>query len=45
MLTAIFWMGWLIALVSTFQIDHFEMFGLREVVDALRGAANRIKAF
>src|SRR5258707_11973532 len=22
-LTAIFWMGWLIALISTFQIDHF----------------------
>jgi methanethiol S-methyltransferase len=45
MLTAMFWMGWLIALVSTFQIDHFELFGLRQAVDALRGAADRMQAF
>lgn len=45
MLTAIFWMGWLIALISTYQIDHFELFGLRQVIDALRGAGKRIQAF
>jgi protein-S-isoprenylcysteine O-methyltransferase Ste14 len=44
-LTAIFWAGWVIALISTFQIDHFELFGLRQVVDALRGAADRMQAF
>jgi protein-S-isoprenylcysteine O-methyltransferase Ste14 len=44
-LTAMFWMGWLIALASTFQIDHLELFGLRQVVDALRGAADRVQAF
>ena len=45
MLTAIFWMGWLIALASTFQIDHFELFGLRQAFDALRGAADRVQTF
>jgi protein-S-isoprenylcysteine O-methyltransferase Ste14 len=44
MLTAIFWMGWLIALASTFQIDHFELFGLRQAVDAWRGATDRVQA-
>jgi protein-S-isoprenylcysteine O-methyltransferase Ste14 len=44
-LTAIFWMGWLIALISTFQIDHFELFGLRQAIGALRGAADRMQAF
>jgi protein-S-isoprenylcysteine O-methyltransferase Ste14 len=45
MLTATFWLGWVIALTSTFQIDHFELFGLRQVIDALRGAAERMQAF
>ena len=41
----LFWLGLVIALASTFQIDHFELFGLRQVVDAMRGAADRIQAF
>jgi methanethiol S-methyltransferase len=45
LLMAMFWMGWLIALLSTFQIDHFELFGVRQVVDALRGAASRMQGF
>jgi protein-S-isoprenylcysteine O-methyltransferase Ste14 len=44
-LTAMFWSGWLIAMASTFQIDHFELFGLRQVVDIMRGAADRVQAF
>ncbi len=36
LLRALFWTGWLIVLASTFMINHFELFGLRQAWQTLR---------
>ena len=45
LLTAIYWIGWLTALTSSYMIDHFELFGLRQVFAALRGTTARARPF
>ena len=45
LLIGLFWLGWLIVLLSTFMINHFDLFGLRQVWQNWRGAAQSDSEF
>lgn len=45
LLTAIYWIGWLTALASSFMIDHLDLFGLRQIFAGLRGTSAQAQPF
>lgn len=44
-LSLTFWLGWAIVLTSTFLINHFELFGLKQVWTFLRGKEHKEASF
>ena len=44
-LTALFWLGWLIVLLSTFMINHFNLFGLQQVYLNMSGKEPTLEGF
>ena len=45
LLTTFFWAGWAVVLLSTWLLDHYELFGLRQACAHLRGRAVPTQAF
>ncbi len=44
-LTGIFFFGWLIVFLSTFMINHFELFGLKQIFDHLKNKISQSPKF
>ncbi|HVN64277.1 MAG TPA: hypothetical protein VMT58_06550 [Candidatus Binataceae bacterium] len=45
LLWILFWAGWSVVLLSTFMIDHFDLFGLRQVYLEYRGRPHTMPPF
>ncbi len=45
LLLALFWIGWGVVFVSTYLIDHFDLFGMKQVYNYLAGRPHEPSAF
>lgn len=36
LLTGAYWLGWIVVLVATFLISHFELFGIKQALDSVK---------
>lgn len=41
----VYWLGWLVVFTSSYMIDHFDLFGLRQAFLALRGSESPEQEF
>ncbi|WFU75895.1 methanethiol S-methyltransferase [Bradyrhizobium sp. CB2312] len=45
LLTGVHWLGWVIVFASSYMIDHFDLFGLRQAFSVLRGSEISAQTF
>lgn len=45
LIEALYWLGWIILVLATFLLSHFELFGLKQAFDAFRPHPGEASAF